>query len=122
MEKTNDELFAATANEIERLLNSKTVVGAPIVVKDTTIVPLVSIGFGLGYGSGNGNDTKVGAGGVLGVGAGGGIKPVAVLIVDGAGARLETLKGGAATALEKVAEGIGRAMDKRKPGKPLESG
>ena len=104
------EMFSAATAEIERILNGKTVVGEPMVVDGNTLIPLLSVGFGFGLGSGTGNDPKRGQGGGAGVGGGGGIKPVAVLIIDKSGVRLETLKGGTASALERVAEGIGTAI------------
>jgi uncharacterized spore protein YtfJ len=113
MENNIDQLFAVATGEIERILNSKTVVGQPIVVDGSTMIPLLSIGIGFGVGSGTGSDPKRGQGGGAGLGGGGGIRPVAVLVVDKNGARLETLKGGAASAFEKVAEGIGRTLSKR---------
>jgi uncharacterized spore protein YtfJ len=108
-----DQIFSSATAEIERILNSKTVVGEPIKINGTTLIPLLSIGFGFGLGTGTGTDPKRGQGVGGGVGGGGGIKPVAVLVVDASGVRLETIKGGAASALEKVAEGIGRVVSRR---------
>jgi uncharacterized spore protein YtfJ len=108
-----DQMFSSATTEIERILNSKTVVGEPIKLDGTTLIPLVSIGFGFGLGSGTGVDAKRGQGGGGGVGGGGGIKPVAVLVVDANGVRMETIKGGTASALEKVAEGFGRMVSRR---------
>jgi uncharacterized spore protein YtfJ len=108
-----DQIFSSATAEMERILNSKTVVGEAIKINGTTIIPLLSIGFGFGLGSGTGNDAKRGQGTGGGVGGGGGIKPVAVLVVDANGVRMETLKGGTASALEKVAEGLGRVVSRR---------
>ena len=81
MEDVN-KLLKTAVDDIERLLNSKTVVGDPISVEGATIIPLVSIGFG--FGAGGGSRTPAGekenvAGGT---GAGGGVKPVAVVVVE----------------------------------------
>jgi uncharacterized spore protein YtfJ len=108
-----EQVFSSATAEIERILNSKTVVGEPIKVDGTTLIPLLSIGFGFGLGSGTGNDPKRGQGVGGGVGGGGGIKPVAILVVDANGVRMETIKGGTASALEKVAEGMSRVMSRR---------
>lgn len=97
-------LFAKAIGEIERLLNTKTVVGEPITVDGNTLIPLISVGFGFGVASGEGNDPKKGAGSGGGMGAGGGVKPIAVVIVNKDGVRVETVKGGAASLLEKVAD------------------
>lgn len=107
--KDVESLFSKAITEIERMLNTKTVVGEPIVVEDTTLIPLVSIGFGFGVGAGEGTDPKKGAGTGGGTGGGGGVKPVAVIVVNKDGVRIESIKGGAASVLEKVAESIGKA-------------
>ena len=104
-----ENLFGKAINEIERMLNTKTVVGDPIVVEGNTLIPLVSVGFGFGVGTGEGNDPKKGAGTGGGTGGGGGVKPVAMIIVNKDGVRIESIKGSAASALEKVAETIGKA-------------
>lgn len=103
-----ENLFGKAIDEIERMLNTKTVVGEPITLDDKTLIPLVSIGFGFGVGTGQGNDPKKGAGSGGGTGAGGGVKPVAVIVVDKDGVRVEPVKGGAASLLEKVADVAGR--------------
>ena len=110
-----ENLLKATLAEIERLLNTRTVVGEPINVEGNTIIPLVAIGFGFGGGGGSGKDAKtarmegVGAGS----GGGGGVKPVAVIIVNKDGVRVESVRRGAATMVEKVGEAVGKIMEKR---------
>jgi len=99
-----DALFGKAIVEIERMLNTKTVVGEPITVEGNTLIPLVSIGFGFGVGAGEGTDPKKGPGSGGGTGAGGGVKPVALIVVNKDGVRLEPVKGGAATVAEKLAD------------------
>ena len=106
--KDIEKLFSTSISEIERMLNTKTVVGDPITVDDNTLIPLISVGFGFGVGAGEGTDPKKGAGVGGGTGGGGGVKPVAVIIVNKEGVRLEPIKGGASSALEKIAETIGK--------------
>ena len=106
--KDIEKLFSTSINEIERMLNTKTVVGDPITVEDNTLIPLISVGFGFGVGAGEGTDPKKGAGTGGGTGGGGGVKPVAVIIVNKEGVRLEPIKGGASSALEKIAETIAK--------------
>jgi uncharacterized spore protein YtfJ len=108
----SEKLVATATAEIERILSGKTVVGQPIELDGTTVIPLLSVGFGFAAGTGTGNDAKRGQGGGAGFGGGGGIKPVALLIADKNGVRVEALKGGAASVLEKVAESVGRALNK----------
>ena len=97
-------LFGKIIGELEQMLKSKTVVGDPITLDGTTIIPLVSVGFGFGVGAGEGNDPKKGAGSGVGTGGGGGVKPVAVIIVSKDGVRVESLRSGTASLLEKVAD------------------
>lgn len=106
--KDVENLFGKAVKEIESMLNTKTVVGDPIVVEGNTLIPLVSVGFGFGVGAGEGTDPKKGAGTAGGTGGGGGVKPVAVIVIDKDGVRLESIKGGTASVLEKVAESIGK--------------
>ena len=116
-----ENLIKICLGEIERMLTTKTVVGEPITVEGNTIIPLVSIGFGFGGGGGSGKGPKETAGGVGGgTGGGGGVKPVAVIVVNKEGVRMEPVKGGAATFVEKVADIVGKVMDKRAEAKKAE--
>ena len=76
-----EKLLKTAMGEIERMLNTKTVVGEPMTIEGNTLIPLVSVGFGFGAGGGSGSgkmksgDAGEGAGG--GTAGGGGVKPVA---------------------------------------------
>lgn len=110
-----EKLVRTTLGEIEKVLGSKTVVGEPVTVGDSTIIPLLSIGFGFGGAGGTGlGDTKKAGGEGLagGGGAGGGVRPIAVIIIDKDGARIEPIKSGMASALEKLGESVPRVMEK----------
>jgi uncharacterized spore protein YtfJ len=114
--KDIDNLFGKAIAEIERLLSTKTVVGDPITVDGNTLIPIVSVGFGFGVGAGEGNDPKKGVGSGGGAGGGGGVKPVAVIVVGKDGVvRVESLKSGAASLLEKVADVAARFAPGGKP-------
>ncbi len=104
-----DKLFDKAVGEIERMLNTKTVVGEPITVEGNTLIPLVNVGFGFGVGGSQGDDPKKGKGHSGGTGGGGGVKPVALIIINADGVRVEPIKSGTTSVLEKVAETIGRA-------------
>lgn len=103
-------LFEKAVGEIERMLSTKTVVGEPITIEGNTLIPLVSIGFGFGVGGGQGNEPQKGSGRGGGTGGGGGVKPVALVIINKDGVRVEPIKSGAASALEKIAETIGKSV------------
>ena len=104
-----EKLFDKAVGEIERMLNTKTVVGDPITIEGNTLIPLVTVGFGFGVGSGRGTEPKKGSGHGGGTGGGGGVKPVALIIVNEDGVRVEPIKSGTTSVLEKVAETIGKA-------------
>ena len=110
-----ENLLKTTLGEIERLLNTRTVVGEPIKVADTTVIPLISVGFGFGAGGGSGKEEKKIAGEALGAGSGGGggIKPVAIIVADKDGVRVEPIKRGTATVVEQVGEALGKIVEQR---------
>jgi len=103
-----EKLFGTAVNEIERMLNTKTVVGDPITIEENTLIPLISVGFGFGVGGGEGTDSSKCAGVGGGTGGGGGVKPVALIVINKDGVRVEPIKGGTASVLEKVAEVVGK--------------
>jgi uncharacterized spore protein YtfJ len=113
--KDMESLFSKAIGEIERILSTKTVVGDPITVEGHTLIPIVSIGFGFGVGAGEGTDPKKGAGTGGGTGGGGGVKPVAVIIVSKDGVRVESLKPGMTSLVEKVAEVAAKFVPARPP-------
>jgi uncharacterized spore protein YtfJ len=69
-------MLRETASEIEKMLASKNVVGAPVEYGDKAVIPVARFGFGFGAGGAQANK----AGGEAG-GGGGGIDPVALVIV-----------------------------------------
>lgn len=102
-----EKLLKGTVEELDRLLNAKNVLAAPIEKEGATIIPLVSYGFG--FGSGGGSDEKSGRG--AGTGAGGGIKPVGAIVIDKDGARVEGVKGSTTSLIETIGNVAGRAID-----------
>ena len=111
--KDIETLFNKAVGEIERILNTKTVVGDPITVEGNTLIPLISVGFGFGVGSGEGTDPKKGAGTGGGTGGGGGVKPVALIIVNKDGVRVEPVKGAAASLVDKIADAASKFTSAR---------
>lgn len=77
-----DNLFG----KMESFISSKTVVGEPISVGKTTIVPLVDVSFGVGAGSSERTGDKNSSGGGAGFGAK--IKPTAVMVIGEHGVQL----------------------------------
>lgn len=107
-------LVRTTLGEMEKVLSTKTVVGEPMTIEGATLVPLISAGFGFGVGGGEGRGEAKQKGEGAGGGAGGGawVKPIAVVIVDKEGVRIESIRGGIATAIEKMGETIPRTVEK----------
>ena len=113
-----ENLFDKAVGEIERMLNSKTVVGDPIEVGGNTLIPLINVGFGFGVGEGQGSEPEKGSGQGGGTGGGGGVKPVALVIVNDDGVRVEPIKSATASVLEKVAESVGKSMAEKDKAEP----
>ena len=88
MQELTDILKTIT-EEMQKALSARTAVGDPVTVEGKTIIPLMSVGMGFGAGSSSGKeDISGGSGG----GGGLGMKPVAVIIIDQQGVRVERLK------------------------------
>ena len=100
-----EQMVAAAMERIETVLDSKSVVGESVTVGEYTIIPLVSIGFGFGSGTATGKSEDVikGEGAGAGLAGGGGIKPVAVVVIGPEGIKVEFLKGASASLLESLA-------------------
>ena len=68
-------------SSLEKFIQTKTVVGEPIVVGDVTLIPIISVMFGCCAGGGNGTDNK----GMNGTGNGGGggakISPNGIVVI-----------------------------------------
>lgn len=117
MEHVND-LVKTAVGEIEKLLSARTVVGEPATIEGATMIPLLSIGFWFGAAgaSGKGEAKQKGEGSgegtVGGTGGAGGVKPIAVVIIDKGGVRVESVKGTLATAVEKISETIPQIVPK----------
>lgn len=72
---------------MEGFLSSKTVVGEPVVVKDTILIPFVDVSFGVGAGTFRGDKKDNGAGGLTGK-----MSPTAVLVVQNNSTRVINIK------------------------------
>ncbi len=109
-----ENLTKTTLGEIEKVLTTRTVVGEPITIDDKTLVPLISVGFGFGAGGGSGKGEAKQKGEGAGGGTGGGawVKPIAVIIIDKEGVRIEPIMGSIATTVEKLGETIPNLLEK----------
>ena len=89
-ENDRKEVVDSLLQGMDTILSSKTVVGNPIVVGDTTLIPLVDVSFGLAAGSGNEtrNYKKNSSAG----GMGGKVSPNAVIVIKDGSTRLLSVK------------------------------
>jgi uncharacterized spore protein YtfJ len=58
MNQEIDNHFRGLLNSLENFIHSETVVGKPIVVGETTVIPLFRVSLGLGAGSGQKEDSQ----------------------------------------------------------------
>ncbi len=109
-----ENLVKTTLGEIEKVLSTKTVVGEPITIDGTTVIPLISVGFGFGAGgvSGKGESKQKGEGYGGGTGGGAWVNPIALVIIDKTGVRVEPILGSLAGAIEKVGASVPRLVEK----------
>ncbi|MCR5147631.1 MAG: sporulation protein [Eubacterium sp.] len=79
----NNNNFNSTVNSLfngmSAFLTSKTVMGEPQVIGDTTIIPLMDVNFGVGAGA----NSPARGGNTAGGGMGGKMSPSAVIVIQG---------------------------------------
>ncbi len=108
------EIIRTITGEMQKSLSARTVVGEPISIEGKTIVPLVSVGMGFGAGAGSGKEQATGG---SGGGGGMGMKPVAVIIIDDQGVKVERLKTPKQSLMDQLAEAVPKlaeSMPKKK--------
>ncbi|MBQ6393431.1 MAG: GerW family sporulation protein [Eubacterium sp.] len=77
MAKNNfDETVNSLFKGLNHVMSTKTVVGEPQFIGDTTIIPLMDVSFGMGAGANNKDKSDSGTGGI-----GGKMSPSAVLVI-----------------------------------------
>ena len=116
LEQDIDALLNDVTKDVDEIIDPSNVVGDKIVIGDTTIIPLMEAGFGFGAGGGDavGRGDEEGRRVALaeGTGGGGGVKPVAVIVVNPDGVQVTPVPG-APGGLEKLAGAIGDALAAR---------
>ena len=85
-ENLNETVYSLSQG-MEGFLTSKTVVGEPIYIKDTIILPLVDVSFGMGAGAFEGDKKNRSGGGI-----GGKLTPSAVLVIRDGQTKLVNVK------------------------------
>ena len=92
---------------MDGFLSAKTVVGEPVTVNDTIILPLVDVSFGVAAGAGNNDNKNKAAGGM-----GGKMSPSAVLVIHDGITRLVNVKN--QDSVSKIIDMIPDIIDKIK--------
>lgn len=109
-------------DKLENFLKTKTVVGEPITIGETILVPFINISFGLGSGGGTGNDDKGMGGSGGGGGTGARISPTAVLVIQGDKVELLPIKkSGGLDKLMDMVPGIIEKVQEKKEEKEVEN-
>lgn len=85
-----EDLIRTMMKEFGQIVKTETVIGEPMVVGETVIVPVSKISFGFGAG-GNKGDQRSGTGG------GGSVEPVAFIVIRDGKAQLLPLQEGSAS-------------------------
>ncbi len=97
-----DKSLKAVSERLVEVAKNQGVIGQPLTVGDTVILPLseINLGFGgaggQGQGEGEGDKAELGKGAVVGGIGGGGVKvtPMALMVIKGDEITLEPLEGG----------------------------
>jgi uncharacterized spore protein YtfJ len=76
-----NESLETLFSHLERFLKTETVIGEPIEVGETTLIPIITVSFGCAGGGGGGKDEKGSDALGTGVGVGARISPDAVVVI-----------------------------------------
>ena len=114
MSKKVSEVLESALTKVREMADANTVVGQPIVLGATTIIPISTIKLGLASGgadlAGKAVDLNGSFGGGLGCGMS--VTPVALIIMQGESARVLPVAQPAHTAAERIIEQIPQLVDK----------
>jgi uncharacterized spore protein YtfJ len=73
---SNEQMLKETTNQLREFLATKNVMGEPVDFGEKVVIPVARYGFGFGAGGSHAKD-----GGSQGAGGGGGIEPVALIVL-----------------------------------------
>lgn len=83
MEFNINELLDKVLNQLQKEVNTDTIIGKEFQMGEYKVVPVMKVGMGFGGGGGTGSSEKKGKGTGGGAGAGFGISPVGFLVQKG---------------------------------------
>ncbi len=111
---TNKNSFGTTVESLmkgmEGFLSSKTVIGEPVQLGNTTLLPLTDVSFGMGAGAFAGEKKRRTGGGI-----GAKISPTAVIVVQDGSLRMVNIKSqdGITKLIDMIPDFVNRFMDYR---------
>jgi len=111
MDKNNlSELLNVSMEKLKTMVDSNTVMGKPIVIENTTIIPVSKVNFGFGTGGTELPTSK--ANSPFGGGSGGGvtITPIGFLVVSNGNVKLLQIRNSETTA-DAVINAVPEVMD-----------
>ena len=115
MSQTLPNMLENTIAKIREMVDVNSVVGEPIVVGDTTIIPVSKVSVGFGGGGSDFTTKNPGSGEMpFGGGAGGGVNvtPICFLIVKDGSVRMMPVAAPANTTADRIVEMVPDALDK----------
>lgn len=111
-DKNNDfqHVMSSLMEGAEGVISSKTVVGDPVVVGDTTLIPLSDVTIGAGAGSNNSTGKNAGMGGFTAK-----MSPSAVLILKNGGTKVVNIKNqdSITKLVDMIPEVVDRVLDQK---------
>lgn len=123
MEYNINELLDKILNQLQKEVNTDTIIGKEFQLGEFKVVPVMKVGMGFGGGGGSGQSVKQGKGSGGGAGAAFGIAPVGFLVSKGDEIKMLPATGskGLAVMFEKMPEVLEKAIE-LKFGKKEEDG
>ncbi len=106
-----EHLIDTLLGKLKSLVDSETVVGKPIEVGETTIIPVTKISFGFAAGGNLGKDEKDKS---SGSGGGAFIEPIAVITVEKGEVKVHSMKDGSLGKVFEMVPGILRKLTQSK--------
>lgn len=111
-----NELMSTTMEKIRTMVDSNTIIGAPIQAEGVTLIPVSKLSFGFASGGSDfvAKNQKPAAPNTFGGGSGAGVhlEPVAFLVVKGESVRLLPVAPPPATTVDRVVEMVPEVVDK----------
>lgn len=114
MSKKVSEVLESALTKVREMADANTVVGKPITIGETTIIPVSTVKMGLASGGADMASKTAGLGDSFGGGLGCGmsVSPVALIIFQGGTVRVQPIDQPAQTAAERIIEQIPQLVDK----------